>query len=292
MPREDVTSHDIIEDSPPVMETDVVVVDDGADLISFAETRINLLKKILDLSLRNTNEQDWVLMSARDGTPRPYLQSTGAEKIARLFGVIWTNVHATKFKNDPEDGGYTWEHRATFTIKGGRDHIECFGSRSSTDPFFKNQGQVDQRDVKMASYSNMVVNGVTRLLGIRNLSIEQLTGAGLNASRMQGIQYKEPRKPAPAAKGTAKTSEAAEGPKQPAEQSAQKKLLDLIVSVVGSDNAAIADYLEHVTEFVGQDGEVRPGVRSFMQMSDSRAMVTYGQLKKKIESGEVKVREG
>ena len=49
-----------------------------------AERRIDAMTKIKKVSLKLTNRHDWT-----DQGGKPYLQVSGAEKIARMFGISW-----------------------------------------------------------------------------------------------------------------------------------------------------------------------------------------------------------
>jgi len=196
-----------------------------------AEKMIDAVKKIKEVALKLTNADDWV-----DENDKPYLQASGSEKIAGPFGISWT------FLNDPtpeveDDGHFTYCYKGRFSM-GGRT-IDVDGSRSSKDPFFnkydyvdklgpdgnpekypdgnikKNKIQkpisaIDKRDVKMAAMTNLLGNGITRILGIRNLTWEDLDKfAKIKKEQVRGVKYgkggnkpdlKEPQKretPAP-----------------------------------------------------------------------------------------------
>ena len=87
---------------------------------------------------------------------------------------------------------------------GGRS-IEVEGSRSSKDSFFKQylyetgkerkEKPIDERDnkrdVKMAALTNLLGNGITRLLGIRNLTWDDLEKfAGIKKEEVGKVEYK------------------------------------------------------------------------------------------------------
>lgn len=57
-------------------------VDNILYLAEKAEKYIEAMNRIMDAALKITNELDWVLIG---GTP--YLQESGATKVARLFGI-------------------------------------------------------------------------------------------------------------------------------------------------------------------------------------------------------------
>lgn len=151
--------------------------DDLIDIARRAEQRVEAVKKIKELSMRVTNAGDWI-----DENRRPYLRVSGAEKVARLFGVGW-RIDEPSIEEHP-DGHVSYTYKGYFLMSG--KEIEVIGTRSSRDPFFSRArgGDVDpatinRGNVKKAAYTNCVGNGVTRILGIRNLTWEELAAAGI-----------------------------------------------------------------------------------------------------------------
>lgn len=173
----------------PALEDDQLL-----SIANMAEKRIEAVKKIKGLVLRVTNIHDWI-----DQQGKPYLWASGAEKVARLFGISWKI-------NDPEEefiegGHYSFTYKGTFALGGIT--IEAIGSRSSKDGFFKKYGdknesgkrdvlppsEIDRGDVKKAAFTNCLANGITRLLGIRNLTWEELGEAGITRDKVTTVDY-------------------------------------------------------------------------------------------------------
>jgi hypothetical protein len=148
-----------------------------------AEKRVEAVKKIKQIALSVTNPTDWT-----DQQGKPYLAASGSEKVANLFSISW-QIDEPKCETE-DDGHYTYSYMGTFSL-GGRS-IQVEGSRSSKDPFFKKYDYIDdgaghitkgpekplserdRRDVKMAAMTNLLGNGITRILGIRNLTWDDL----------------------------------------------------------------------------------------------------------------------
>jgi hypothetical protein len=181
----------------PMLASDRVI-----DLARQAEARIEAIKKIKQMALAVTNADDWV-----DENGKPYLQASGAWRIDEP--VV----------EDEPSGHYTYTFKGYFSL-AGRD-IEVQGSRSSKDPFFKKYdwkpvldaegkrtydpegkqinekvdkpiGDIDRRDVKMAALTNLIGNGITRILGIRNLTWADLDAfAHVKQSDVRGVKYKD-----------------------------------------------------------------------------------------------------
>lgn len=154
-----------------------------------AEQYIAAMNRIMDAALKITNERDWCLIGGG-----VYLQETGASKIARLFGIsiqllggVITDVDAKGYK--------TFTYKARFILKD--QFVEAEGSRSMKDEFFSGKGcrkppdEIDERDVKMAAYSNCLNNGIKRLIpGLRGLDVKALEKAGFNTSEIRGYTFK------------------------------------------------------------------------------------------------------
>lgn len=168
------------------------LADTSDDLIASAERRIAQIDKIVTLSIRRTNENDWV-----DQQGKPYLTGSGAEKIARLFGVSWKILKSEKIMTNDEKGQfYFYQVVGVFTLGGGKDSVEAVGTCSSKDQFFAKAGgvlkpisEVDETNIMKAAYSNCVANGITRLLGIRNLTWEQVKAGGIDPSKAAKVKY-------------------------------------------------------------------------------------------------------
>jgi hypothetical protein len=165
------------EDLAPIADDFLIAMADQA------EKRIDAVIKIKQIALKVTNAMDWT-----DQNGKPYLQASGSEKIANLFNISW---RIDVPQNDEEsDGHFTYSVKGFFSL-GGRT-IEVEGTRSSKDPFFNKYeyvksaagvkderkllppSSIDRGDVKKAALTNLYGNGITRILGIRNLTWDDL----------------------------------------------------------------------------------------------------------------------
>ena len=155
-----------------------------------ADKYIEAMNKIMTAALKITNELDWCLIG---GTP--YLQESGATKVARLFGISIQVIGNPTIEVD-RDGYKTYTYRARFMLRD--QYVECEGSRSASEDFFAGKGktkkpdEIDDRDVKMAAYTNCVNNGIKRLIpNLRNIDVATLEAAGLNTKEIRGYTFKE-----------------------------------------------------------------------------------------------------
>lgn len=156
-----------------------------------AEKYIEAMNRIMDAALKITNEFDWVLIGGK-----PYLQESGATKIARLFGISWQMIGNSPQIDVDTEGYKTYTFKARFMLKD--QFIECEGSRSMKDDFFartknglKKPDEVDERNVKMSAYTNCINNGIKRLIpNLRNIDVSVLEDAGLDTNKMSGYTFK------------------------------------------------------------------------------------------------------
>jgi len=244
----------------------------GDNIVSIAENAekmVNAVKKIKRIALSVTNDQDWV-----DQGGKPYLWASGAEKVARLFGISW-RIEEPLFEVF-DDGYFQYTYKGKFQM--GRHEIEAIGTRSSKDLFFsatknsdkegnrilKPPSEIDRGDVKKAAYTNCIGNGVTRILGIRNLTWDDIKGAGIDMSKVSKINYKSKEK-------TDLSSEA---------KQKRKAIGEMLMEISGGDINKSQDLLESFTTFE-VDGKEIKGKRSLEELSEKQIAVVYGKTKDK-----------
>ena len=230
----------------------------GDDLLvaaaRMAEQRIDAVIKIKQMALRVTNVSDWT-----DQQGKPYLQVSGSEKVANLYSVSWKiDEPVCEYE---ESGHFTYTYHGVFSMMGRS--IEVEGSRSSKDPFFKRYNWVggqkiekpiadlDKRDVKMAAMTNLLGNGITRILGIRNLTWDDLEKfANITQSDITNkINYKKDGEEQ-AAPTVARKSDTTGSGKTP--HQALKDELDAYVATVTESRA---DVLKAISLFINAKEE-------------------------------------
>lgn len=202
------------------------------------------IKRIKTAALKLTNSADWV-----DFGGTPYLQGSGVEKIAGAFGITWRKTQPLERQ---EINGKIYYITTMLFSLGGRT-IEAIGSRSPEDDFFDNQKTLDEGDVIKASYTNCEVNGVTRILGIRNLTFAELEKAGLLRKDMKGFKFKNKEE-------------------SPETQDLQNKVTKLLKSTGAN--------LAEISAFTPKGGNPVAGVTSVSKLSPGRLKVVYGKLQK------------
>lgn len=172
-----------------------------------SEKLVAALNKMMLASIKITTWLDWCLIGGK-----PYLQESGATKVARLFGIGWKIMDVQR---ELDEGYPSYTYRMLFSM--GKAEIECEGSRSGKDEFFtgaktlksgepnpkyKTADQIDANDVKKAAYTNCLNNGIKRMLpGLRNIDVASLQQGGIAVDRISVYTFKEGSKGG-AGKGT------------------------------------------------------------------------------------------
>lgn len=169
------------------------LLDTSADNIMYlaekADKMIAAMNKIMSAALKITSEHDWTLIGGK-----PYLQESGATKVARLFGISW-QIGNPKIECDAE-GYKTFTYKGRFEMRG--QFIECEGSRSMKDDFFggkpdarKSVDEISERNVRQAAYTNCINNGIKRIIpGLRGIDAKTLSDAGLDTRKISGYTFK------------------------------------------------------------------------------------------------------
>jgi len=143
--------------------------------IQNAEANVTYIARIKQIALKVTNSNDWL-----DQGGKPYLSVSGAEKVARLFGVTcYVNEPNIEYEADGS-GHFSYCCTGKFTLNNASiDGV--IGARTSKDPFFKKYkynddgskmelpiSSIDKMDIKKAAYTNCMGNGITRFSDSRN----------------------------------------------------------------------------------------------------------------------------
>jgi len=249
-----------------------------------AEARIDAVLKIKQMALKVTNPSDWV-----DQNGKPYLQASGAEKIANLFNISW-KIDEPVLEQEP-DGTLTYIYKGKFSLAGRS--IEVEGSRSSRDTFFKKynydstgkktgEKPLDRRDLKMAAMTNLLGNGITRLLGIRNLTYADLEAfAGIKAEQLGRVEYKK-----------AGQKQDYKQPQSRSEQnkSNEKDLRQEITWMLQEMDESGTEFELMLKTFSGFEGKNKEGEIKWVEgktdvnaLTDAAVKVTYGKIKKAYE---------
>ncbi len=191
-----------VQETVPVRVIEAMPIDETAltpelveKIVKQAQLRQDTFNKLLVVALNGTNPDGWM-----DFGGNPWPATAEAERLRRDFGISITDLQE-RLDEGVDDRGpwYTYTVRGTVSspLFGS---MEVTGRAGSRDQFFAKVGgelkpasEVDRPSVAQAAYSNMLQNGVTRLLGLRGYSWEQLTvfsGGRVNKDRATRVKFK------------------------------------------------------------------------------------------------------
>ena len=237
------------------------------ELAENADKRVAAMQTLRRASLKLMNKNDWV-----DQDGKPYPQSSGLEKVADAWGLSWG------FLGNPQKVVETDRYLIITSLyvesPWGR-RIEVIGTRASDDPLYGKAGgvlrplsEIDEGDIRKASYTNALARGISIMLGLRNMTWEEL---GVKADEVQKVER------------YAKAEATDDEKKQ------QNEIREILTEIVGGDAMKALKPLEEVTSFVGKDGKAVPGVKAFSKLTGPRLEVTLGKAKdmKKVRDGEM-----
>ena len=255
-----------------------------------AERRIDAVIKIKKVALKVTNASDWT-----DQQGKPYLQASGSEKVANLFNISWRIDEP--IYTEESDGHFTWSYKGYFSL-GGRS-IEVEGTRSSKDPFFnkydyskpKDQAgnfpklppsTIDKGDIRKAALTNLLGNGITRILGIRNLTWNDLKEfAGINQDQVTKIIFKEKGETKPSIQQPqSKSSKTPEGTESTeGKKGTKESLIEELTIYVNEDPGKFQKVLKEITAF----GDNK-GTTDITKVSDKWAGSALGKLRERVKA--------
>ena len=290
---------EIVKDKPDELSAGFIPVETLKRLAKEADERVEAWGTIKKSVLRTTNQDDWINQSGK-----PYLQAWGAEKIANYLGIRWKKVGEERVALQDEENNYMYVVTLLFTW-GGRT-IEMVGSRSSRDDFFRvrydGKGnkiripitEVDPGDILKSAIANALQRGITKMIGLNNLSWEDLAEYGITKDGMSKINYG--KKPSKRGSRTSKASkQAPETPKPPegapqqeassgirgpvSDDEKRQAIMEMMYEEIGPDEMEAKRLLGNITAFKGEGGREVPGVTDVNALKGKRLDVTYHKMK-------------
>lgn len=199
------TDREVIDlDTEPIGPQALARVDPRDVLVQF-EANAELMKRLVPASIRATKPQDWIRMGGK-----VYLQGTGVERIAALWGLRFYEPTVTR--EDFPDGEFAYVCRGAIECRlTGVSYQSIEGGRSSRDPFFDSFDQdkpenwnsmgngereewrarhrlpVDPMEVRKAAVTNWQTRGASMLTGMRGLTQADLDACGVKD--VKSVEY-------------------------------------------------------------------------------------------------------
>lgn len=222
------------------------------------EAMVELQNKMRPASIKATLPEDWIAHGEV-----AYLQATGVERLAPLWGLLFGRYTVTKIQK--AGGAYAFEVRGpVMSRRTGVVYADAVGGRSSDDPFFdsydeprppkfnelpgaeqeawkrSHRVQPDELDVKKAAVTNWTTRAATMLAGLRGLTVAYLEANGVKG--IKKVEY---------------GSGSRGGDTAPAEiKTARTAFWNDILKAVGGEPAAAKSLLKEITagkDFSGFD---------------------------------------
>jgi len=189
---------------------ELISVSDNLDALDKAvqstAKMVETYKAIRLICLRLTNESDWSYQG--EGL---YLAETGAQKLGIAWGVDMTPEKIEREDFEDASGRYYvyTVYGTAFSRRLGR-LVREIGTCSSRDDFFgritvraedgtfskewKALDKVDVTDVKKKAMTNFMGRSIKRLLGLGNVTEEELLAAKLDPKKIEKVEYKKGKK--------------------------------------------------------------------------------------------------
>lgn len=274
-----VHEQEVMSATEPVMS--IAPVGDVRALARGAAEQVKAVQAIIRHALDITEPSHWVIMGGGDD-PKVYLTEAGAKRIARLFGVNWTNLRSERMDREDSNGKYyRWRYMGTFSLKRTGDSIDEIGTCNSRDQFFAKRGDewlpsedVDEDNIEKAALTNCLTRGITGLIGIRGLTVSSLP------KKLQGgprVTFRD---------GSQRGGKAQDD--TTIQKAAQIGLW--LLEMNGEDKGRAADDLERRTTFQVDDPKEEggkrtvPGKRSAKKITSKQADYLFRDLLKEIEA--------
>jgi len=164
------------------------------DALAIVDDREKLFQRIMQVSMAVTTNDDWC-----DQQGKPYMESSGAEKVARRFALRFYDKHMQR-ENHEDDRGHYYVYIMTGKVCFGKhpeEWLEVTGACSSRDNFFgrahgkdKPIQDVDVCNIIKKAETNFHVRATTMFLGLRGLTWEFLSKYGISQKGKSKVNYK------------------------------------------------------------------------------------------------------
>jgi hypothetical protein len=237
--------------------------------IKRAENMAAMQEKMKELSLRATHSGDWV-----DQDGKPYCQGSGAEKIRMRWNLMVFDVRFEKY-NEVDDAGPYYRFECHGKVGYDRERfMDSIGNCSSRDKFFAKRGgkllpmqDVDMNNIQKSAYTNFLVNGIMRFLGLRNLTWEELKPYGILKDKAAKVEYAKGKKSA------VWTDE---------QKSLATRITNYLLADADGNKETAMNSLASLTEFKGKDGKMVPGKRNSKDLSGKQIEILWKNIKDKV----------
>jgi len=209
-----------------VQETELSRSQTIEEMVTELEKGVEAYNRVKQIALKLTGPEDWVDMGGH-----PYLLESGAQKVAKAFGVQIGKVSLELQWQEDSKGKYqvALARGSAFSRKLG-SYIEDIGACSQRDKLYAMRGvelipieEVDITMVMKKAIANLYGRLIKRVVGLMGVSWENLDSAGIKPAAK--VEYKK------------KISEEA------------KKIGEMVLEMAGGDKEGAKKMLQSLSEF-------------------------------------------
>lgn len=256
----------------------VGILEEADRLAEMAQRRADVYERIRNIGIHATHPSDWTKMGDTF-----HCGEAGVTRIARICGVSMGPPRETKIELEPdlEHGtGYLYRVEREFCVgrfETASDIITEVGTASSRDPFFAERGrgdekvylpswQVDEGNILKKAVTVCMVRGVTRLLGIRGVTLDQLQAAGIDVNRLKGVSFDGGSKGGRGQQNSATVS----AEELEAIKAKRAEIRTAVLEMAEGDVDGAKAMLQALTAFKAKDGKDVAGVTSVDALNPPR----------------------
>jgi len=248
-----------------------------------AEKYMAVETKLRSIAVKCTNKNDWV-----DQNGRPYLQWSGAARIARAFGVSYQGLKYTEALKEDEHGPFLIIE-CTGTIIWRGSTLEEIGTGSSRDPFFgvrtryidgKKEkyflplSEVDITNIKKKAQTNFLNRALKSMVGL-SFTWDEVNDALKNrGGNVTKIEYDK-------SKSQTRTPPASSPSKPDTSDKSKKEEIWTMLEEMHGTSAGVS--LKALTSFKGRDGKQVPGKAKITYVSPAQVDNIYPKVKEQYD---------
>jgi len=200
-----------IEVEPETLPVSIEPVELSPEIIRRLTAQVELYQQAINIAIKLTNAWDWTNHGGK-----PYLMASGTDKVKNPFRINLSPQEPRREERKDAKGEYylyTCYGEATsnllgVTIKGigtcsSRDQF--FGSFTKTTPIgggkvrrervMRPLEEIDEQNIKKKSVTNWRQGMVKQLLGLENITWEQIKGAGIDLEKITKVEFKTTKPP-------------------------------------------------------------------------------------------------
>lgn len=234
------------------------------DMVREAEARAEMIGKIIPSLVKACHKRNIIDMGGN-----PYIDDDGCQKIARTIGISYSQPAVDGYYDtDEKTKEKVWVVEVSGEASAFGQSLHEVGACTSSDQFLARRDlpMIQLKiEVKKKAYANWRGRCVRGLLGLKELTWEELEKYGFTRDGANSVDFKKGGK----------------GGRTKSGENTQEAVRDAIMKAVDGNEGAAKELLERATEFPGKDGDTVPGKRNVKELSEKRLSILASKIKKK-----------